>query len=467
MFIQRGRTRARTVPGPHFYSKEQKKNGLGVWVDSADSTVNVALDGTQITESDGNLWPPPKGSPLEDRGSEFFTQKKEVVNTKFPYQVLNFKGNGYTADCRLLGNLMMANCFDSNAVDPPGFDGRQPPPLKWSFPPDLSSSRSALEVKGAIAVAACAPTNQIAQVASFVGELLQDVPKIPGIALWESRLRAIAALAATGDEFLNFIFGIKPTLGDMGDFLKAVHKVDKRVDQFIRDSGRTVRRNFHFPEDVTVDEVVLPHRYSPVGSARNQITSPPENNFATNFFAQNFGNGHPCRETIRTRTTKRKIWFSGAFTYHLPGGYDSHSQMDRRKLMAELFGARPDLNTLWQLTPWSWAVDWVLDTGAFVKNLQSHIRYGQVMRYGYVMEETTTTDTYSAGRICSTVSDSAFIPPSKPYYAVLPPISDVSFRITTKKRIQANPFGFGVSWDGLSTIQQAIVAALGITRAVR
>jgi len=50
-----------------------------------------------------------------------------------------------------------------------------------------------------------------------------------------------------------------------------------------------------------------------------------------------------------------------------------------------------------------------------------------------------------------------------PYPAVAP----VTVRTTVKKRIKANPFGFGISWDGLSTTQQAIAAALGITRAVR
>jgi len=42
--------------------------------------------------------------------------------------------------------------------------------------------------------------------------------------------------------------------------------------------------------------------------------------------------------------------------------------------------------------------------------------------------------------------------------------SDVTFVTETKKRIRANPFGFGVSWDGLSPFQASIAAALGITR---
>jgi len=130
--------------------------------------------------------------------------------------------------------------------------------------------------------------------------------------------------------------------------------------------------------------------------------------------------------------------------------------------MAKLLGAQPDLNTLWQLTPWSWAVDWFSDAGNLVKNLQSKISYGTVMRYGYVMEKTTVTDTYSAG-----LQDTSLDPT---YGALQPPypvVSPITLRVTTKKRVQANPFGFGLSWDGLSSTQKAIVAALGITRVVR
>jgi hypothetical protein len=155
-------------------------------------------------------------------------------------------------------------------------------------------------------------------------------------------------------------------------------------------------------------------------------------------------------------------WFSGAFTYHAPDWFETGSKADRVKLTAKLLGAQPDLNTLWQLTPWSWAIDWFTNANSYVKNLQSLISYGTVLRYGYVMETCTVTDTYSAGNAIPPMSQyaSAFTPP---YPAVQP----IILRTTTKKRVQANPFGFGISWDGLSTTQRAIVAALGITRVVR
>jgi len=122
------------------------------------------------------------------------------------------------------------------------------------------------------------------------------------------------------------------------------------------------------------------------------------------------------------------------------------------------------LNTLWQLTPWSWAVDWFSNAGSFVKNLSSLAEYGTVLRYGYVMETTTVTDTYSAGKVLFTPTDPSVLAAFKPPY---PTVAPLTVRTTVKKRVKANPFGFGVSWDGLSPIQLAIAAALGITRVVR
>jgi hypothetical protein len=308
-----------------------------------------------------------------------------------------------------------------------------------------------LEVKGSIAVAACNPGNQIAAAASAVGELLQDVPRIPGVALWKARLQALETVAASGDEFLNFIFGISPTLGDMTSFLKASHKVDKLVNQFIRDSGRSVRRSFHFPKEMTDETTTLIY------------SSPAGNTSTDNGYSPSPFRCLPTYKTMRRRVVERDIWFSGAFTYHLPGWYETGDREARIRLTAQLFGAKPDFNTLWQLTPWSWAVDWFSNAGSFVKNLSSLINYGTVLRYGYVMETTTVTDTYFAGdmtRVCYPGYEGVFLPP-------YPAIHPVTLRTTTKKRIQANPFGFGLSWDSLSSVQKAIVAALGITRVVR
>jgi len=431
------------------------------WVMDPWSQQNkLHLGGSQITETDGNPWPLPKNSGKKDLGSEFYTQKKEIIApTVMPYsfcEVKTYNPPGTLYNRAFEGSLV-ANCLKLETYIPGNrYSGKPLFPLGYNWPPDMSSSRHDLEVKGTTAITACAPGSPVANAASFLGELMQDVPKVPGIALWESRLRAAAAVAAGADEFLNYIFGIAPTIGDMGDFLKGSHKIDKVIEQFERDSGRVVRRGFHFPTEKSETEEVLPYTWSPAGWAHDEVI----NTGYCWIGAPNSGGALPVRPTVRKRTVERKQWFSGAFTYYLPSWYDSDSERDRRRLMAKLFGAEPDIATVWQLAPWSWAVDWFSNAGSYIKNLQSLLAYGTILRYGYMMETTTVTDTFTASGPYSSVGMAGL---SQPY----PYVAPVTLRVTTKKRVAASPFGFGLTWDSLSSVQKAIVAALGITRVVR
>jgi len=72
------------------------------------------------------------------------------------------------------------------------------------------------------------------------------------------------------------------------------------------------------------------------------------------------------------------------------------------------------------------------------------------MRYGYIMETSTVTDIYT--------NEGSGLFGQK---LVLPPFK---VETITKKRYGANPFGFGVVWNGLSPFQLSILAALGISK---
>jgi hypothetical protein len=154
--------------------------------------------------------------------------------------------------------------------------------------------------------------------------------------------------------------------------------------------------------------------------------------------------GHEGK-TIRTRKTSTRQWFSGAFTYHLP--IDNLKIMgpnDVRRRGLINFDLTPE--TLWNLAPWSWAVDWFVPVGDLIGNLQDWSTDGLVMRYGYCMEHSVTTDTYN------------YIGQGGQY------VGAIRLSTESKVRIQANPFGFGMSWESLSPRQLAIVAALGLSR---
>jgi hypothetical protein len=116
----------------------------------------------------------------------------------------------------------------------------------------------------------------------------------------------------------------------------------------------------------------------------------------------------------------------------------------------QVFGLELTPELVWELSPWSWAVDWFSNVGEVVHNITAFAQNGLVMRYGYVMEHSMIRDTYAFS------GETGFNSP-----VVVPTLTLVS---ETKVRRQANPFGFGVDWKGLNPFQLSIAAALGLKK---
>jgi hypothetical protein len=155
----------------------------------------------------------------------------------------------------------------------------------------------------------------------------------------------------------------------------------------------------------------------------------------------------------QTDTTKTTTWFSGCYTYQ----YEPTEMDNLERIVQEaslLYGLELTPEVLWNLAPWSWLVDWVANVGPVVHNLSAFQQDGLVIRYGYVME--TTTRTY---RRTNTVRPQSFAP--------IPFVYDDSFIGTRKRRVQATPYGFGLTLDAFTNRQWSILAALGMTRAPR
>jgi hypothetical protein len=115
-----------------------------------------------------------------------------------------------------------------------------------------------------------------------------------------------------------------------------------------------------------------------------------------------------------------------------------------------LYGTTITPDVLWELTPWSWAVDWFTNAGDVINNVTNFSQFGLIMQYGYMME------TYST-KILNTLDRSGLLG----HEDQVPPPSSAT--IVSKVRREANPFGFGLSNSSLSLEQIAIAAAVGIT----
>lgn len=316
----------------------------------------------------------------------------------------------------------------------------------YSFPPFANSSDAGLDAFGTTAISRCAPTNQAANLATALLEVYHDgLPKLAGHTLWASRTReALEQSKAVGSEFLNVEFGWLPLVSDIREFVTAVINLDKLVTQFLRDSGKVVRRRFQFPPVVTTEEVIIWN-----GDAR--WTGPGDNTGV-------FYNNSPSRTkgyVSRSRTTTIRRWFSGAFMYHAhPDSFLDLQDHSRLSAARQVLGIdlRPD--TLWELAPWSWAVDWFSNLGDVIHNLSAAASDSLVMKYGYIMEHSIVHDVYHF------YGDPGILPGS----TITGGLLDVSSTSEMKLRRKATPYGFGFDMSGLTSRQSAILGALGLTR---
>lgn len=154
---------------------------------------------------------------------------------------------------------------------------------------------------------------------------------------------------------------------------------------------------------------------------------------------------------IRTHSTSVRRWFSGAFSYYLPSGYNSRNEMHRRALLIKkILGLEITPEVLWNLAPWSWAADWFFNAGNVLSNLSDWQSDGLVLKYGYIMEHSHARNEY------------VFTGPTGFNGGAQP--SFLSLVAETKQRKKATPFGFGLTWNGFTPRQLAIAAALGITK---
>jgi len=251
--------------------------------------------------------------------------------------------------------------------------------------------------------------------------------------LWQSINRGGGLFGVSkqiADHWLNTQFGWLPFLSDLRNFYKLCKSLDTRLSQLRRDNGQWIRRG---------GSVVKSESEETIYQNSNVIGLWPA--VATQLYTiPNYG------FQIVTRRNEQRVWFRGSFRYWIPGNPDSWEWKARAVSM--LFGLRPDPSLLWELTPWSWLVDWCSNVGDVISNIASTSLDRLVAKYAYVMGTTTQVVT-SLGM--SSYSTKAI---AESWTAAL----------QRKSRVEASPFGFGLTGSDFTSRQWSILAALGLTR---
>lgn len=354
---------------------------------------------------------------LQDIGGTFYSQKVDFdvpFGQNYPLTDLNSQGvlRRYSEGTLFphvdFSQLALENLNGESEANIAGWFSAETPPL-------LSGSE--LDALGATAISRCAPTDPRVDGSTAIAELFKD--GLPNL---------IGRSGNIGSEWLNLNFAVLPIFSDVKNFRESLARSDELLRQLARDSGRVIRRRYHFPVSQTTEKASL-----------SGIVPTYVGHVVDSSLAQIGTVTTVTKSTIET-------WFSGAFTYNLP---DLGLGRKLRELDF-LYGVVPGVDTAWELLPWSWLVDYFTNVGDVLSNLNAFTLDGLIMPYGYIMSRQIVETEYTWEGLLN-INDS-FV--SRKLSAVL--------RRTTLQRRPATPFGFGASLD-LTSRQLANLAALGIS----
>jgi len=307
---------------------------------------------------------------------------------------------------------------------------------------------------GSKAISLTIPTLPVAGAAQFLGELHEGLPRSIGHSiLFRERAHAFHGL---GDEYLNVQFGWKPFISDVKKFARAFSNAGKILAQYRRDSGKIVHRHHRFRTiRSNVNLPVYKIGFFPGLIEPSNFLRIPSSNSAygrfSGFEINSMIDGHLVPSISGNIVSKERYWFSGAYTYLLSEDDSFFGRMEGYVQKAnKLLGIRVTPDVLWELTPWSWLADWEGNIGVNISNFTALGQDNLVLRYGYLMRESSwahylyTTPIKSFGGWQGSVHS--------------------SIKVKKKERVRSTPYGFALNPGDFTDHQWAILGALGMTK---
>lgn len=390
-----------------------------------EAALLASQDPGQIFAAMANEYANAKQSPY-DTGHPFETQTRKVICTPELDTTWSYLGNTY----RYVGHVRTV----PSTLTPGGF----------GTVPSFDSN-----YYGVNAIQRTIPTNPLLDLSVALAELKREGFPKPGSALYKL-LSAKGTVLQIGDVFktaadenLAVQFGLMPVLKDLSALKSAITKAEVLWTQHVQDSGKLIRRSFSYPQ--SIDSDVL---NSGTSNASIQMFSGIATGVQNRAFVGDTRGGKHYLDTVITR----KIDFSAGYTYYLPEGrtfLETIARIDELSNM--LIGHRVNASTGWNLSPWSWLVDWNINIGANIANAESLSRDGLVISYAYLMCKTHKM-----------LRSVVHAPPTKdgrnrgPYTTIYDTVS--------KKRVKASPFGFGLNPSSFTARQWSILGSLGYTK---
>lgn len=259
--------------------------------------------------------------------------------------------------------------------------------------------------------------------------------------------------------FLNFVFGVQPTISDMRTVSQMVVDLDRPIRDLLGHELAVVSRHGTRTLDSFSDNVT-----STIGGTPNSLSG-TQNLLGVQFRVANgiipqviAGAGQSFRLNVRvSRTRITTLRTFATYEYFIPKPSGIITRLDRYNRIASSYLGGADLASVWEVSPWTWLIDWFVDIGGLLRYQQTIADNNIVMqKAGYTVKRDDIAH----------VTVSPEVIPGRPAAygeRVVESMTTCTFRDRRVERRKGSPYSIYPDWD-LNSMQGAILAALGISK---
>lgn len=280
------------------------------------------------------------------------------------------------------------------------------------------------------------PAKPKADMGQFLGEI-REIPRMLRTSakgfhdVWRSYGGSLTEFApkTVANHWLNTQFGWLPFIRDLQSFYYATKDLEKQMYQLSRDNNQWIKRGGTTCTDSNTEILIN----GTVSTAHRPLLPSYYHNF-------------PLGSIKLTRVTTLRIWFTARYKYWIRKLESSPWGTEK---WARVYGLRVSPSLVWNLTPWTWLIDWCSNAGDVIDNVSAILLDELCAKYAYSMatrEQRVITESTSNTKTQGVVFGSW------------------EAKASQKIRREASPFGFGLTALDFTNRQWSILAALGLTR---
>lgn len=304
-----------------------------------------------------------------------------------------------------------------------------------------------------------APAQAEINLTRSLGEL-KDFPSM----LRATKVPKFSSIKGGAEAYLNMVFGLQPTLSDLQTLAETVIKAGPILSDYVaQEKVRMRRRATHtfgsyansgvFTGGASYDSIT-PVSFGPIQAQISYLTPGLPDSFSDVLSAQ----------VAWSVTASQKLVTSATYEYYIPSPEGVHGRLREYSQLAErLIGGGLNASTIYDLTPYSWLLDWFTDVGGLI-SYQQNVVDNQLVA---IRKSFSVIETIHASAVLSSVR---YNPGNLVgAWTLKSPLTvstggPATIRWKKLQRRAGNPFSITPAWTGLSRQQWAILAAMGLSR---